>query len=375
MEPIYFPVMKAMAGEFTALENMKAHTVSQIVPLFDFPLIPEKNKAYRESLTPIDLFIKTTCNSIKQVWAGRYAMFDIFHWNPTTTSESGEHIASAIYNTLKSLGVNVVPVVGYDRWEVQEYKHSLKSIAGSHSGRFCIRLDHHAFEDTADPDYLLDTLEDIIESLEISPANCHILLDFEDVSVLPLVDLLEKFDSMINLISRYEFSSYSIAGCSLPKTINLAVKDINSCGTVLRKEMLLWQDIRRQYPRLSIYFGDYAVRGPGSNSGIKNPNTNGKIRYTIPNAHFIARGHKMTLPPKGEQHWVLAQNIINSGYYLGPDFSWGDNKIMQCRNKEFSGGAPTWIKIDTNHHLAFVVSEVTEFERVLATQNANTVRI
>ena len=80
----------------------------------------------------------------------------------------------------------------------------------------------------------------------------------------------------------------------------------------------------------------------------------------------------MTKPPKGRQHWDLAQVVIDSGHYLGPDFSWGDNEILRCSKKEFPGGnAHTWIKIDTNHHLAYVVAEVSEFEHATAIRFAS----
>jgi hypothetical protein len=102
--------------------------------------------------------------------------------------------------------------------------------------------------------------------------------------------------------------------------------------------MVLWKDVREKYPEMPIYFGDYGVRGPNTNQGVPNPHTNGKIRYTIENQYFIARGQPMTKPPKGQQHWALAEAIIGSGYFLGPDFSWGDNEIQRCSNREFPGG-------------------------------------
>ncbi len=68
--------------------------------------------------------------------------------------------------------------------------------------------------------------------------------------------------------------------------------------------------------------------------------------------------------------WELAQKIINSGHYLGAKFSWGDSEILRCSNKEFKGNAGQWIAIDTNHHLAYVIAEVAEFERITAARAA-----
>lgn len=268
------------------------------------------------------------------------------------------------------MGVDAVPVVGYDRWGVQEYQYALKSISRMHKGKFCIRLDHTAFEDSAEPEYFKENLSSILTYLELDPANCHVLLDFEDVTPLAAIDLLDKFESLFKLVSRYGFMAYSIAGCSLPNTINEAVKKPNTCGVVLRKEMLLWRSARQRFPGMPIYFGDYGVRGPNTNEGIRSKHTNGKIRHTIDKEYYIARGQSISKPPKGEQMWELANKIITSGHYLGPEFSWGDSEILRCSNKKLKGNAGQWIAIDTNHHLAYVVAELAEFERTAAARAA-----
>ena len=48
-------------------------------------------------------------------------------------------------------------------------------------------------------------------------------------------------------------------------------------------------------------------------------------------------------------------------------FSWVDQFIADCSNGlPVKNGHGKWIAYDTSHHLAFVVEEVREFERVLA---------
>ncbi len=54
--------------------------------------------------------------------------------------------------------------------------------------------------------------------------------------------------------------------------------------------------------------------------------------------------------------------------------SWGDQIIADCSNGlPVKNGHTKWIAYDTSHHLAFVVEEVREFERVLvSTASATT---
>ena len=368
MSIIYFPILKALAAELAALEQMKQWNANQMIPLFEIPKITDQireKKKYRKCPSIKTDYLDDTSEKIGGIWEGRRAMFDMYHWYPTETVESGEHVIPYTYSALKNMGVDTVPVVGYDRWNNLEYQLALISISKTHPGGFCIRLDQTAFEDAAEPEYFQDNIQDILTTLEISSANCRVIFDFEDVTSLSIADMLSKFELLLGLISSYGFLGLSIAACSLAKTINGAVKEPNTCGRVLRKEMLLWKNARKQFPQLPINFGDYGVRGPHTNEGIRSPNTNGKIRYTIENEYFIARGHSISKPPRGEQMWELAQKIIDSGHYLGPDFSWGDNEILRCSHMEFKGNAGNWITIDTNHHFTFVVAEIAEFERTL----------
>ena len=374
MNKIYFPILKALPAEFNALEQVGQKEANQIMPLFEISKITDQirsRKKYKDCPTIKTTYLDNTCEEIGRIWAGRHTMFDTYQWDPTETVENGEHVIPYTYFELNNLGVNTVPVVGYDRWEVLDYRLALKSVLKDHRGEFCIRLDHTAFEDAYEPKFFLENLEDILTYLEISPMNCHIILDFGDITSLSVTDLLSKFETLFTHISSDGFWGYSIAGCSLAKTIDGAVKKINTCRKVLRKEMILWKSARKQFPHLPIYFGDYGIRGPHTNEGIRNPHTNGKIRYTIENEYFVARGHSLKLPPKGKQMWDLAQRIINSGHYLGPGFSWGDNKILSCSKMEFTGNMGNWISIDTNHHLVFVIAEITEFERTIKSRPVN----
>lgn len=368
MNPTYFPILKAKDAEFDALRKAKPNVVQSMVPLFEIPRFKPGLKKYEDNPQAKATFLSELSQKISELRSGMYAMFDTYHWqNPDEKVETGEHHLSYMYNALKSDGVNVVPVVGYDRWDDDEYRLALKSISKLHTGTFCIRLERFAFDDIGDPEHFHERLAEIINYLEINPASCHVILDFEDLSTLSIVEIFESFDALFPQITGYGFSSYSVAGCSLPNSIDKVIKDKDSNGTVLRREMLLWKNARKLHPNYQIYFGDYGVRGP-STGEIGFGNTNAKIRYTINDEYFIVRGHVIRKPIGGYQHCDLAQKLISSSHYLYPDFSWGDNEIQRCANEEIGGGSTTWIKIDTSHHVAYVVAEVAEFERVTASR-------
>jgi len=366
MNPVYFPILKAKDAEFDALREASDGVTSGMVPLFEIPRFNPGLKKYQGDPHPKVTFLSNLSQKIGELRSGMFTMFDTYHWqNPGEKVETGEHHLSYLYAALKSDGVNPVPVFGYDRWDDEEYRRALKNMSKSHTGLVCIRLDRFAFDDVGDPRYFHERLCDILNYLEIDPASCHVILDFEDVSALPIVEIFEKFELLFSQIKGYGFSSYSVAGCSLPNSIDKVVKKKDSCGTVWRGEMLLWKSVRKQYPNFQVHFGDYGVRGP-STGETGYGNTNAKIRYTVDDEYFIVRGHVIRKPVGGYQHCGLAQTLINSGNYLNADFSWGDGEIQRCANGEIGGGSATWIKIDTSHHVAYIVAEISEFERIMA---------
>lgn len=370
MNPVYFPILKAKDAEFDALLKAPEAISRAMIPLFEIPRFNPELKKYQDDLHAKATFLSELSRKIGELRSGMFAMFDTYHWqNPGEKVETGEHHLSHLFNALKSYGVLAVPVVGYDRWDDEEYRMALRSISKTHVGKFCIRLERFAFDDVGDPLHFHNRLAEILDYLEINPFDCHVILDLEDISALPLIGILDKFDALFSEINSYGFSSYSVAGCSLPSSIDKVVKDRDSCGSVLRSEILLWKGARKQYPTFSIYFGDYGVRGP-STGETGYGNTNAKIRYTVDEHFYIVRGHVIRKPIGGFQHCNLAKTLIESGNYLGPDFSWGDKEIQRCANGEIGGGPATWIKIDTSHHITHVVSEIAEFERAMSAHAA-----
>jgi len=174
-------------------------------------------------------------------------------------------------------------------------------------------------------------------------------------------DLIERAQRIISALAPLGFKHYATAGCSMPASIELAVPNTNSTGRVVRREWALWRALRSSFPQYSWIYGDYGVRGPRSADDIIAPHTNGKIRYTNGGGYFVARGHSLQLEDKGGQMHGLADTVINSPNFMGPEFSWGDSEIVRVSETEFCGNSTQWISFDTNHHIAWVIQEVEEY--------------
>lgn len=367
MAPKYLPILKAKPGELKALANSKPSVSAKILPLFDVGRLSEQTrlaKRFSETSAVTCTYLDEVAESIAVVRKGGHALVDAYQWPPNSTTETGEHVISYIYGKLASLGVKMIPVIGYDRWDSTQYRLAMQQLEVSPEDYYCLRLDSHAIEDAAEPDFFEEQLTAILDDLQIDPSRCTVLLDFGDISHASIEDILDQGTQIVTQLDSFGFRRIATAGCSLPPTIDGAVKKPNSTGKVLRKEMLLWQMLRTQHPHINWLFGDYGVRSPNTGEDVVSPHTNGKIRHTIDKHFFIVRGHSVQIGAKGGQMYDLAKKLVESQNYLGPEFSWGDSQILQCSLGEGKpGNSTTWISIDTNHHIAYAIAEVMEFEK------------
>ncbi|WP_157979359.1 beta family protein [Rhodoferax ferrireducens] len=369
MLPKYIPLLKAMNSESIALANIDPVHAKKMLPLFEVPRIGPnilEAKRFVGCPTPTTAYLDEVTNRIAKVWSGRTAMVDAYQWPADATVESGEHVLPYLFTRLQALGVDVVPVIGYDRWENPTYSLAMQGLELPGTPYYCLRLDAQALEDAAEPDFFLENIEAMLARFELEPGACSVLIDFGDVTGRSVEKMVGDSDAILNLLMPLGFRYFASAGCSLPKSIDLAVKKPDTVGKVVRKEMLLWQAARQQYPDSALVYGDYGIRGPSSNEGIPNPHGNGKIRHTIDKHFLVVRGHSMMLPGKGEQMWGLAQKVVASPHYLGANFSWGDQQILDCSQKKIKGHHAQWISNDTSHHLAYALAEVEQFDLSVA---------
>ncbi|CAI1829086.1 Uncharacterised protein [Serratia quinivorans] len=374
MYPTYVPIIKAKPGEFMALSNLKDQYSEKIFPFFEIPKITDKTKelaSLRGSRQLTKDYLDLIANGISSSYHSSVMFFDLFEWKPDVYVETGEHTYSYLYRNLSSKGISVYPVVGFDRWPDVDYQNAIKSLVVSEGTRYCLRIDSVSLDDAYDVDYFVDTITEIMDSLALSGKELIILFDFGDVTRKSIVSLQADMQHLLKVVADFGCGAVMIAGCSFPILINDAVKTEDSTDFVDRREMIAWKILSEEHD-INLIFADYGIRNPSGANDIITKHVNGKIRYTIENKYFVARGHSKQKGNKGDQIYDLAKVIVSSAYYLGEKFSWGDAKILACSRKEFKGRAQDWISYDTNHHISYVVEEVLEFQRQKAARKSAT---
>lgn len=364
MYPTYMPILRAKKGEFDTFKHLSEKVKDGTLPVFELPLISEKQKKtkkYTLLSTPIAAFVEKCAIELSEIMDKRSFAVDIHRWPSNATVESGEHILSYFIGCLKAKDCNVSPVIGYDRWEDKEYTTILRQLSKNIT-TFVIRLDSFAFEDMIEEEPFFTVLDDIMTSMDIDSAQCSILLDFDDTAKTSIIEMQENAQRAVDLLDDYTFRFISIAGCSVSSDINNMVPKANTNGIVIRKEFQVWKTIKKFNNNINFIFGDYGVANPQVGDDIIAPDANGKIRYTIEDSYFVVRGYSRRQGEKGSQMHGLCRRLKSSGYYMGTAFSWGDLKIEECAQGEFTGNPMNWISIDTSHHMTYVLSEVKEYE-------------
>ncbi|ENT6850639.1 beta family protein [Vibrio cholerae] len=374
MTPKYVPILKAKKGEFDAYKNLPRTVQLHTLPVFELPTLTSKmlETTYLGVSNPREQFINKCAVGLSSSISVPTIGIDIHSWAPDSTIENGEHVLSVFTSCLSNEGCEVLPVIGYDRWEDAEYSTVLQLLAQS-KDRFILRLDSYAFEDMVEEEPFLDTIEDIVSSMGLDTSKCSVILDFGDVSKDTIVDIQEQVDTALSLLEDYQFSFVSIAGCSITSDINGMVPKKNSTGIVVRKEFKVWKSVRSFNPSVKFVFGDYGIANPNVGDETIAPDANGKIRYTIEDSYFVVRGYSRRQGEKGAQMHGLCKSLVGSGYFCGSEFSWGDMMIEKCANygtvkgKVFVGNPTSWVAIDTAHHMTYVTQEVVEFEKTVST--------
>lgn len=359
----YMPVFKARKGEFDAIANLKEASFIRIEPIFELPTLSEfkirETKYLRESAEPFAEYLSTVADGIASLPRQLRYYIDIRGWAPNATIESGEHILSYVYRRLHDRGATICPVASYDFWADPEYQEALRNLPVTSESFVAIRLGADALEDMDDPDFFSENFDEILSVLSVLPSQCSVVIDFGDVTSVSAIDIQSRLETAIHILARFELRAISIAASSVSASINDMVSEQNSTAMIVRREMNAWKSVKSFYPVSNLIFGDYGVRSPDSLEDGPYPHVNGKIRYTCEGHFFVLRGHSMQTYDKGAQYDNLARLLVESPYFMGRDFSWGD---FQTATKPPHSPA-SWVGLDTNHHIEAVLMELIEFKQ------------
>ena len=348
----YIPILRPKGGELKALKELSKSTIGKINPFFDFHRLPiGQEKTFNEHIEGI-------CKKLINHWPTEHLLFfDLSLIDLKERMNDSIHPLIWICQFLRENGYNFIPTIGTERDE--DYASALKSeIQEGLKHGVCIRLLN---DDLETPEETFNQVEVILEDLEISSSECHLLVDFKYIKIAGLESAIESLTELGNYIDFSNWNSLIVSGSSFPKDMSGISKD--TTVKIPRVELKLWKSVMKLQPLLGIrpLYSDYCIVHPETpDIDPKKVRSAGKIRYATENNWVVFRGSSLKEGDRFNQYFNLAKKVVNHECYLGNGTSWGDKHYKECsKGNTTCGSLTTWIKVDTNHHLTVVAEQIS----------------
>lgn len=335
----YLPILRAKAGEFSAVSWVSPQARSRLTPLFDVS-VPSAREA-----ADIDTYLADRAEGIYQSCGPTWPVYVDVHDLPSDQRTSlGAQPLTYVFERLRMHGATCVPVTGTEEDRVPDFHVAVKHIVARDRRGACLRL---AEEDVAEPQLLGSAIDWVLTYLALQPSDLDIVIDLRYVGDQTPGTLravcLEALQAIYDAAS---FRNVVLAGGSVPE--KLVRKDEGSERRERRIEWDIWSQLVAALSDRPLAFGDHGIIYPyyASPNGTVIPPA--RIRYTLAREHVFYRA------PRG-RYAGLCRQLIASDHFAGQTYCVGDDFISRRARGLIGTGNPTnWVAVDTNHHLELV---------------------
>lgn len=330
INPKYVPILKWKKGEQGALKELQKSIKDAIIPLIE--ITPDFNEDKLES-------------SLK-IWENRIFYFDVI----PECYETDEQI---YFRLLKKLDPNfVIPVVCIDDdLESIDSANSLSNLG------IALRIT------TNEIDEIDEYLDDIIK--KIKPSNIDLIIDISSINDDNSKEKFTLFKALISSIpTPKDFRNIILSGSSFPESLKSVGK--YDYGIFARLELDFWKKCTKKLSTkydTNFVYSDYCINNPKYVDFVPGMSPYFNIRYTSEDYFIVFKGDMVK---KGgldsENVQSLCNKLLSLDEFMGPDFSCGDNYIYTRATDdevESYGNLSTWRKVGTNHHITFVINQLS----------------
>lgn len=349
----YIPIMSPKLGELKAIKTLSENALKDFTPLFDVhrpPIAGGKRKTIDEHIKKIIINIEKYL--INKIFIVDYSLIDL-----NLRMDDDTHPLQYLLNQLTSKNINFIPTVGIDR--DQAYLSVIKEFVSKNPNNpICLRL---LRDDIDSSEQANVEINQIMSYLKLNPKNCDLLIDCKYIEQNQIESIIDSLSELNEAITFMNWRSLILTASSFPLDMTGIPPD--SHISIPRFEFDLWEAAILASPLVGRKpkFGDYCIVNPDRpDLDAVTMRAGGKIRYTTTKTWEIFRGHGLHKGEKYDQYRSLSKKVIESQFFLGADYSWGDNYISNCANGNAkTGNLTTWISVDVNHHLTLVGEQIS----------------
>ena len=330
----YVPVLRWKRGERVALRELGAER-SRVVPLIE----------------PITL-------PFDAEWANEFVAQVAVNWGKSPffleLGVLGDDAGTVVRNLMRvAMSVSVAPILVTGLASDSQSQECVKLIGLSSDQGVCIRITKADLRSAV----LEPRVELTLELLGRRANDVDVVVDYgvcraSDPTFSYMEERLPRFESWRSLIA---------LGGSFPKDLSgLSIGE----HELVRQEWLNWsKQIAVMSSRIPT-LGDYTTQHAVYEDPPQNANVSASIRYTSTDYWVVMRGEGLRNKTGAgfAQYPAIAQLLMDRKEYCGPTFSYGDRYISQvaARIPPTTGNPETWLRAGINHHIAFVVQQISE---------------
>jgi len=372
----YVPCLRWKQGEYKAISQLLPSSKRTLMPLIEVPEFGRPEHGWDHETASktktIDKHLSLFADRVYKIWGDSPCFVDLSLISSGQRLKNGINPVSFIFKKIRDLlGCQAIPVTGLLRND--EYQREIKAALAKDKNGVCLRI----MIEQAAKSTLKKDLDSLLSTLKTQSADCDLILDLgAPTNFRPLDGFSIAIREIVNKVPYLnDWRTFTILGTSFPKTMG----GIRKGGEIVpRDEWLLYKILVAGFRKAGLRlptFGDYAINHPQVlGLDMRQVNPSATIRYTIDNSWYIVKGNKVKKDKKDEgekvkdkkygfeQYRTLSKSIINSKYYFGPTFSWGDNFIQKCATgKSSTGSLSTWRQVGTNHHITKVIQDIASF--------------
>lgn len=356
----YMPFMKLKGSELGALVDLSADS-RNLIPFFDFPKkkITKTRTGVQETRTKEQIF-KSDVTRIHSKIDKRITWLRSFYLDNFDVEDSLKIDGDYNYKYLISnfCGLGMIPVLGLDRSDL----HCKTVLDALDSG--CLSNDRIAIRILKD-----DFLSYRVVAEELSDLYDFVCHRFEKVDLI--FDCRFCFNEVVSELSAcisnfikdvsnvYQFERFVVSGSSIPSSISEIITT-NETKDFSRNEIEIFDLVNKEVSSvLDVWQGDYTCVSPDYSDvdlfaeDMANVTT-AKIMYPYDKRLLIIRGGRI----KGnkDQYNVFSKNIVDSLFYRGEEYSFGDGYLHEKSKYEGSGvNASSVVKPLINLHLTYML--------------------
>ncbi len=352
----YVPCLRWKQGEYQAVFQLPPTTRRMFTPLIEVPEIGYDFEKGTRSKT-IDKHLAPFTKRVLQKWGRQLCFVDLHLIRPNERMATGIHPVFFVFDGLRQRMCSAIPVTGLDRDDA--YQREIRKVFTKSKSGICLRI---KIEQAAKGS-LKEDLDSLLSRLKIKSESCDLIIDLGAPSFIPLEGFSMAIQQIVSKLPYLnDWRTFTIIGTSFPETM----AGIKLGGEIIpRFEWQLYKILVANFQRAGLRlpaFGDYAINYPvipELDWRVVKPRAT--IRYTIDDRWYIVKGDNVR-DHGYEQYHELSQKVLASRYYYGPDFSWGDDYIQTCANKNAkTGNLSTWRQVGTNHHIEKVTQDIASF--------------